>query len=241
MVVKQIFVFLSIFLLVFVGHAQNTVYQNQLWVNYNFQLPFAKQKSFQLEISERIFTNPFEHALLAFRGTYRFPVGKNKEMALGIANFNQTPTDPLAQPRLSIPEIRPTIDFIYKRPFKKFSLENRVRVEPRFYNIPNSSKTELTDVVTLGAVRWRDRLQAMIPINSKWDSRIGTELLLHSEVNLATRGFDQLRFIGALTYKFSSKTQLEAAYIHQLQSKGIIDYFERDILWLNFTQKIKWN
>jgi len=238
---KQRFIFLLVLLLGFVGQAQNTVYQNQLWVNYNFQLPFAKQKSFQLEISERVFTNPLEHALLAFRGTYRFPIGKNKEMAVGLANFNQTPTDPLAQPRLSIPEIRPSIDFIYKRPFKKFSLENRVRVEPRFYNIPNSSKTELTDVETLGAVRWRDRLQVLIPINSKWDSRIGVELLMHSEVNLATRGFDQLRLIGAATYKFSPNFSLEAAYIHQLQSKGTIDYFERDILWLSFTQKIKWN
>lgn len=238
---KQSLQYFLFFLVGFVGKAQNILHQDQIWMNYNLQVPFKNQKSFQFEVSERIFTSPFEHALIAFRGVYKFPLRKNIEMGVGLANFNQTPTDPNAQPRLSVPEFRPNVDFVYKKPFKHISLENRLRLEPRFYQLPNALRTELTDIVALGAVRWRYRLQAMGSLHKKIDARLGAEILLQTEVNIPTREFDQFRGIAGITYKFSPTIQVEGAYIYQVQSKSVIDYFERNIIWITLNQKLVFN
>lgn len=238
---KQSLRILLILLSGFVGVAQTVNHQSQIWANYNVQLPFKNQKSFQMEFSERVFTSPFQHALFAVRGIYRFPIKKNLDMGIGFANFNQTPTDPSVQPRLAIPEFRPNLDIVYKKSFKKITFENRFRLEPRFYQIPNAAKTELTSIVTLGAIRWRYRLQAMGSVSRKVDARIGAEILLNSEVNIPTRGLDQFRGIAGISYKFSNKVQLETAYIYQLQTKGTVDFFERDIFWLSLTQKLAFN
>lgn len=234
---KQKFYYFLFLAIVNVVNAQTVTHQNQIWTNFNLQFPLKNQKSFQLEFSERIFTEPLQHALFAVRGVYRFPVHKKVDIGVGFANFNQTPTDPTIQPRLSIPEFRPNLDVIYKKPLGKIMLENRVRIEPRMYQIPNATQTALTDVITLGAVRWRNRLQAMGSFHKRIDYRIGAEILLNSAVNIPTREFDQLRSITGLTYKFTPAFQLEGAYIYQFQSKGTLDYFERDLLWFSFQYK----
>jgi hypothetical protein len=230
--------YLILFLFIgFVGKGQSIQHQNQIWANFNLQFPLKNQKSFQLEFSERVFTEPLQHALFAVRGVYRFPVHKKVDIGVGFANFNQTPTEPTLQPRLSIPEFRPNLDLIYKKPLGKIILENRVRIEPRMYQIPNVTRTALTGVVTLGAVRWRNRLQVMGSFHKCVDYRIGAEILLNSAVNIPTREFDQLRTIMGLTYKFTPAFQVEGVYIYQFQSKSTFDYFERDLLWFSFQYK----
>lgn len=207
-------------------NAQQVFRQSQTWMAMNIQFPVSKKQQFQLELIERTFTEKFQHQLWAIRGIYRVNLSSNHELGLGLANFQATQNDPIKQPRVTLSEIRPSLEYTYRFPLRKCTFEQRIRAEARLVE------------GELAAYRWRYRMQGIVPIQSRLDLRLNSELLIHSG-GISARTFDQVRFFAGMIYKMTPQNQIEMGYLHQLQSKGSEDLFERPILWITFQHRIK--
>ncbi len=112
--------------------------------------------------------------------------------------FLSKPNDPETRVALTIPELQPHVEFVYKQKLPFLALEHRFRTESRYFHFTNLAKRELEHGYYFGNIRFRYQLMATIPI-WKIDEHRAMRIKLSEEIHLNTRNknvhnrFDQNR------------------------------------------------
>lgn len=239
------FVFLVVCLTHFVNSQKQITRQNLAWFNYTLNVELAKKWSWQTELQERIYLNPYaQHQFVTRTHLHRTLGESNWEASAGMCLFLQSPNNPLATNKLIVPELRPHIEMMYRQNYEKWGLEHRYRAEARYFHRLNSSKTELAEGYEFGNFRFRYRLQANIKLVS-FKKRGGLRLKIADEIHfnagrkIVTNVFDQNRISCDLVYAPNPALQLEIGYLNWFQQTASGDFFNRNIIRFSVVQRIK--
>lgn len=218
--------------------------QSLVWYSLFTTLEFNERWYFQNEIQERHFINPTaQHQFILRSHTHRLLGKTGWEASIGGCVFFQKPNDPNAAIKLTVPEVRPHLEFAYKQKLDKISFDHRFRVEARFFHNVNESRTELEDGFEHSNYRFRYKLQATIPLFKMDENRVlkfkvYDELFINAGNKILTNVFDQNRVYAGLNYDILKNLSFEVGYLNWFQQKTDGDFFDRDILRFTVFHKL---
>ena len=226
--------------------AQKHVEHQQLvWYAYFNTIRFDTTWSLITEIQKRHFVNPNAPHQFLIRSQLRRKLGAGWDVAAGMCIFYQHSNDPESDNDLVVPELRPHLEFNLRQKIQSFRIEQRYKVEARFFHNTNTTHMDLEEGYTYGTLRFRYWLQLIIPLvkfNEKQNLslKVGDEILLNVGKKIVNNVFDQNRLFASLIMAFTPSFSLEAGYMNgfQQQSSGD-DYYNRDILRLSLHQVIQ--
>lgn len=223
---------------------KNITHQELMWYGYFTTFNINENWYFQNEVQERHYVKPIAQHQFLVRGHIHRLLGKSGwETSIGMCLFLQNPNDPNSTSNLTVPELRPHIEFAYKQKLKKVTIDHRYRAEARFFHNTNPIATELEDGFDFGNFRFRYRLQATIPIFKMADERfirikISDEILLNAGNKISKNMFDQNRVYGGLSCDILKNTAFDVGYLNWFQQRTNADFFNRNILSITFLHKM---
>lgn len=219
-------------------HAQkNIVHQNMVWFNYVNSLKLNDKSSIVTDIQERVFTKPeFAQHQFLFRPTFYRSLGNNWDAGVGLSLFLHDPQIFPVALRLTVPELRPNIDFIYRQKTSGgLSLSHRYRFEARFFH--NVKNGELDGGFSFTNFRFRYQLTAEYPIVKNKENKPVLKAKMFDEIHfnfgkkIMSNSFDQNRLYAGLVWEVSAPVSLELGYLHFFQELPTgKDYFSRNII-----------
>jgi hypothetical protein len=230
---------LSVLILLLTTHglsAQQKLKQQLIWYGYNLSIPLNSRWSVQAEVHERHFINPEAQHQFLLRGHLRRTLGQQGwEVAAGLAVSWQSTNDPKASNKLTVPEIRPHIEFAGQQALGKVILSHRYRVEGRFFKQANATRTVLEDDFSYSTVRMRYRIEAGIPlfklVNKQFvKARLNDEILLNTFRKGNAGIFDQNRIYAGLSIGLRPGLSFDIGYMHLFQQQSSATVFDRDVL-----------
>ena len=222
---------------------KNITSQNIYWLRYYNQLSIGKSLVWHNEIEDRRFFegNTQHHLIVHSHLHYKFY--PNMDAALGLTYSLQSPHDPSAITRLTVPEIRPFQELSLTNPVnKRLSLLHRFRLDERF--IHKNNGTTLLDGSDFN-FRFRYRFQinytltkpeAKNPIITK----LSDELMVNAGSNIVYNYFDQNRVYFGAEFGLSKHLAAELGYVWWFQQRSAGNqYFDRNIVRLTVLHRIK--
>lgn len=243
---KRLFFSLCIFFISVDMLAQKSITnQNLIWYGYFQTLQFSPKWYWQTEIQERHFVNPSTQHQFIVRGHLHKILGNSGwETSIGMCLFLQNPNDPKAVNKLTVPELRPHIEFAKKQKFKFLTLDHRYKLEARFFHNTNAAKTDLENGYNFGNYRFRYRLQASILAWQIDETRalklkVSDEIHLNMGSKIVKNVFDQNRIYAGLSIDILPDLTFDVGYLNWFQQSAIGNFFNRDILRLTVFHKIK--
>jgi hypothetical protein len=239
---KFFYILILLFICVF-SNAQtekNIDHQSLLWTRYYNLLTINNKWSVHTEFDNRIFINPVEKNLYAFRIQGRYKINLEIEIGGGFAYFSVATQNPEINYDFNAPEYRGQQDVTWKKAYSDFTLNQRLQVEERFFQ--NADKVELLPGTTF-FWRFRYRLQGEYSFWKKEDQFLKAivydELMMNGGKNVVKNTFDQNRIYAALHYGVNKNIEVELGYLNSFQKRASgIDYFNRDIIRFTFFHKI---
>ena len=216
--------------------AQESYTQYLYWLRYQNQLIFSPKLYWNNDIDNRRFFNPdvenqlILHSRLHYkRGHWDFGGGITFSWAFAARpeyGFNH-----------AVSEIRPVIEASHEVLIKEIGIQNRFRIDNRFFEVDEESVLDTTFYVT----RFRYRLQARIPLKQNDDNvttislRVADEIMFNSKQNT----FDQNRIYATGEFYLNKNFSLEFGYIYIYQQRfGTDDFFKRNVLRFSVFHKV---
>ena len=243
---KKLFIGILLLLVSGVAWSQKQVeHQQQIWFGYTNTIRFNPTWFLVTEVQERRFINPSAPFHFLLRTHIHRDLGSGWDAAAGFSLFLQSPNDPESEIDLTIPELRPHLEFNLRQKLNSFNIEQRYRAEARFFHNVNSTLTDLDDGYSYGTLRLRYRIQFIFPvIKSKGVNIIklkaGDELMVNVGENIVHNFFDQNRLYAGVIFVLGPAFSLEAGYINWFQQqKSGVDYYNRDIFAFYFQHTIE--
>lgn len=224
---------------------KNVTHQNLLWYGVFTTVDIHKKWYFQNEFQQRHFVHPLvQHQFLIRSHIHRLLGDSGWEGSVGMCVFWQSPNDPISTNRLTIPELRPHVEFAYVQKLPTVSLDHRYRAEARFFHNTNSTKTELTEGYSFGNYRFRYRLQATmrllkLSVSKYLKLKVSNELHVNAGRNITKNIFDQNRFFIGFGLDVAKDATVEVGYMNWYQQKSNGSFYDRDILRFTVFHKIK--
>lgn len=218
--------------------------QNLVWYGVFTTVNFNERWNFQNEIQERHFINPTAQHQFIVRSHLHRMLGKSGwETSIGACVFLQNPNDPNATVKLTVPEIRPHLEFAYKQKLDKATIDHRFRAEARFFHNTNENRTELEDGFQYSNYRFRYKLQATVPLfkideNRAVKFKTSDELFINAGNKIVTNVFDQNRIYAGFNLDVLKNLSVEVGYLNWFQQKPDGHFFNRDILRFTVFHKI---
>ncbi|HRP30567.1 MAG TPA: DUF2490 domain-containing protein [Agriterribacter sp.] len=225
----------------------NTIRQHLVWYGLFSTLPLNEKWYLQNEFQERHFVDPVvQHQLLTGSHIHRVLGKSGWETSLGISLSLQSPNEPNVSERLTVPELRPHIEFANKHKWGKVTIDHRYRAEARFFHKTNTTGTALEDGLGFGSFRFRYRLQATIPLyqfreNRYWKFKVSDEIHLNAANRISKNVFEQNRIYGGLGYDIFQNLSVEVGCLNLYQQRPTGDFFNRNILRLTAFHKMSIN
>ena len=241
---KWIVVFISILLTNALCTQKKVINQDLIWYGVFTTVNINEKWYFQNELQERHYINPTaQHQFLIRSHIHRSLGSTGWETSLGMCLFLQNPNDPKATVKLTVPELRPHVEFGYKQKLKRVSFDHRFRAEARFFHNTNASRSELDDGFAFGNFRFRYKFQATIPLVKIADNRylklkLSDELHLNAGRNILMNVFDQNRLYGGIGFDLTRDVFVEAGYLNWFQQRPNSEFFNRDILRFTVFHKV---
>ncbi len=235
--------FLLIFSNVLYGQ-KKVVRQDLLWYGVYTTININEKWYFQNELQERHYINPTAQHQFVFRGHIHRYIGTSGwESSMGMCLFLQNPNDPKASVKLTVPELRPHLEFACKQKFKRLTFDHRIRTEARFFHNINTAATSLSNGYSFGNFRFRFLFQFTIPIIKVAAKRflklkVSDEIHINAGRNIVTNVFDQNRVYGGIGYDVSPSLAIEAGYLNWFQQRPNAEYFNRDIIRFSLHHKV---
>ncbi len=236
---RKCYLLFFIFLFFSASSQSKIEHQNIVWYGYFLTYPINTNWYAQGEAHERHFLDPILHHQSAFRSHIHRTFGEKWDISAGAALFLNTPNDPFASNRLSIPEYRPHVDIVYKQRASIFSLDHRFRAEMRFNRGTDAAKTHLIDAVNFSNYRFRYRIQALFPLFKKVQGKINTEILLNAAQENPENVLDQHRMFAGISIPIRSNLTVDMGYLHAFQQRPNLDYYDRSIISLMIYHRLK--
>ena len=125
-----IFIFFSTFLF----GQKNVENQQLLWYGYYNKLQINQNWVLNSEVQERHFYQPLVQHQLVFRTNLDRRILDDINVSLGFVVFLQSPNDPESESTLMVPELRTDFGFNAKKKYKYFNVNQRFKVEARFFH-----------------------------------------------------------------------------------------------------------
>jgi len=176
------------------------------------------------EVQERHYINPVAQHQLVFRSHLHRELPAGWEVSGGMCLFLQSPHNPRAAVKLMVPELRPHVELAYRQRLKRINIDQRYRMEARFFHQTNAARTELEDGYAFNNFRFRWRIQGAVPlwkIDNKRSLRVRVSNELH--VNLGRKiqinVFDQNRIYGGFSVDFLPNLSFDVGYMNWFQQK----------------------
>jgi hypothetical protein len=220
-------------------------HQQLIWYAYFNTIHFDTTWSLTTELQERRFINPgAQHQFLVRTHLHR-NLGAGWDVAAGLCLLFHNPNDPESDLQLTVPEIRPHLEFNLRQKIKSLRIEHRYRVEARFLHNTDLSLMELEDGYTYGSLRFRYRLQLLLPVVRLSETqsiklKASDEIFLNVGENIVHNFFDHNRLFAGLNMVVSPTFTVEVGYINWFQQRSSgVDYYNRDILQLALYQTIQ--
>ena len=230
------------------AHAQKKVqHQNLIWLVYNNQMQFSSKWFLITEIQERNFIQPYAQHQFVIKTHLHRVFLKNFDLGIGFCYFLQDYNDPESTDKLTIPELRPQFEINNKQAFKYFNIDQRARLEFRFYHNLNSTGHLLEPGYSFGNYRFRYQFMLTIPLykfkaNQSLKLKLGDELFLNAGKKITKNIFDQNRISAAINIDLLPTLSFEIGYINWYQQRNSgVDFFNRNIIRFGINQKIIFN
>ncbi|TRX20659.1 DUF2490 domain-containing protein [Flavobacterium franklandianum] len=219
---------------------KNVDHQSLLWTRYYNILNITNKWSLHSEFDNRVFLNSFEQNLYVIRIQGRYKINPEIEIGAGYVYFSVATQDPEVTYGFNVPEYRGQQDLTWKKEHGKFTLNQRFKVEERFFH--NANKEGLLPGTTF-FWRFRYRLQGEYSFwkkeNQYLKAIINDELMINGGKNVAKNTFDQNRIYAALQFGVNKNIALELGYLKSFQQRASgVDYFNRDIIRFTLFHKI---
>lgn len=232
---------------VFAQAQESVTKQTLAWYSALKHLQINERWSWQTDMGERIYIDPFAQHQMLIRTHAHYHFGKSGwEVSAGFCVFGQSPNEPITKQRLMVPELRPHIEVAYKNRLKHFTLDHRFRAEARFFHGTNSFRTELADGFSFGNFRFRYRITTTIPIlhideHRSFKMKIGDEVMVNAGAKIAKNIFDQNRLFVALSIDVLPQLSIDAGYLNWYQMRENGAFFNRHIITLatQYTIRLK--
>lgn len=214
---------------------KNVTEQSLVWYGVFTKIGINKNWYIQNEFQERHFINPIKQHQFLVRTHVHRKINNNWEASAGMCFFLQNPQDPNATNVLTVPELRPHIEFAYKQKTNKLEFDHRYRIEARFFHNTNQQLTELEDGFEFNNFRFRYRLGCTIPVyefseNKFIKLKVSDEIHLNIGEKIVTNVFDQNRVFLGLNIDISEKADIEIGYMNWFQQRSNGSFFNRNIL-----------
>ena len=225
-----IFIFFSTFLF----GQKNVENQQLLWYGYYNKLQINKNWVLNSEVQERHFYQPLVQHQLVFRTNLDRRILDDINVSLGFVVFLQSPNDPESESTLMVPELRTDFGFNAKKKYKYFNVNQRFKVEARFFH--QTENNELVDGYQFSNFRMRYQLGLDIPLIKKQDAeklilKIKDEVMFNFGKNIVKNVFDQNRIYIGLNYPMNKNLAFEAGYLNWFQQRPSgTDFYNRDII-----------
>lgn len=217
--------------------------QQLLGYGYHLTLALSAQSHLQSEVQERRFIVPFAQHQFLLRSHLHRRLGRRLDLSGGFCLFFQRPNDPLAQPRLAVPELRPHAEALFRSASGRWGFEQRFRAEARFYRQVNASRSALEAGYRYSNLRLRYRAQAALLLRTLGEDRC-VKLKISDEIHLnALRQgdvprFDQNRLFAGLSADLRPGFSLDIGYLNWFQQRAAASCFSRHILSLGLSQRL---
>ena len=225
-----IFIFFSTFLF----EQKNVENQQLLWYGYYNKLQINKNWVLNSEVQERHFYQPLVQHQLVFRTNLDRRILDDINVSLGFVVFLQSPNDPESESTLMVPELRTDFGFNAKKKYKYFNVNQRFKVEARFFH--QTENNELVGGYQFSNFRMRYQLGLDIPLIKKQDAeklilKIKDEVMFNFGKNIVKNVFDQNRIYIGLNYPMNKNLAFEAGYLNWFQQRPSgTDFYNRDII-----------
>ena len=225
-----IFIFFSTFLF----GQKNVENQQLLWYGYYNKLQINQNWVLNSEVQERQFYQPLVQHQLVFRTNLDRRILDDINVSLGFVVFLQSPNDPESESTLMVPELRTDFGFNAKKKYKYFNVNQRFKVEARFFH--QTENNELVGGYQFSNFRMRYQLGLDIPLIKKQDAeklilKIKDEVMFNFGKNIVKNVFDQNRIYIGLNYPMNKNLAFEAGYLNWFQQRPSgTDFYNRDII-----------
>ena len=225
-----IFIFFSTFLF----GQKNVENQQLLWYGYYNKLQINQNWVLNSEVQERHFYQPLVQHQLVFRTNLDRRILDDINVSLGFVVFLQSPNDPESESTLMVPELRTDFGFNAKKKYKYFNVNQRFKVEARFFH--QTDNNELVGGYQFSNFRMRYQLGLNIPLIKKQDAeklilKIKDEVMFNFGKNIVKNVFDQNRIYIGLNYPMNKNLAFEAGYLNWFQQRPSgTDFYNRDII-----------
>ena len=225
-----IFIFFSTFLF----GQKNVENQQLLWYGYYNKLQINQNWVLKSEVQERHFYQPLVQHQLVFRTNLDRRILDDINVSLGFVVFLQSPNDPESESTLMVPELRTDFGFNAKKKYKYFNVNQRFKVEARFFH--QTENNELVGGYQFSNFRMRYQLGLDIPLIKKQDAeklilKIKDEVMFNFGKNIVKNVFDQNRIYIGLNYLMNKNLAFEAGYLNWFQQRPSgTDFYNRDII-----------
>jgi hypothetical protein len=225
-----IFIFFSTFLF----GQKNVENQQLLWYGYYNKLQINQNWVLNSEVQERHFYQPLVQHQLVFRTNLDRRILDDINVSLGFVVFLQSPNDPESESTLMVPELRTDFGFNAKKKYKYFNVNQRFKVEARFFH--QTENNELVGGYQFSNFRMRYQLGLDIPLIKKQDAeklilKIKDEVMFNFGKNIVKNVFDQNRIYIGLNYPMNKNLAFEAGYLNWFQQRPSgTDFYNRDII-----------
>ena len=225
-----IFIFFSTFLF----GQKNVENQQLLWYGYYNKLQINQNWVLKSEVQERHFYQPLVQHQLVFRTNLDRRILDDINVSLGFVVFLQSPNDPESESTLMVSELRTDFGFNAKKKYKYFNVNQRFKVEARFFH--QTENNELVGGYQFSNFRMRYQLGLDIPLIKKQDAeklilKIKDEVMFNFGKNIVKNVFDQNRIYIGLNYPMNKNLAFEAGYLNWFQQRPSgTDFYNRDII-----------
>ena len=217
--------------------------QNLIWYGYFNTLNFSEKFFLTTEFQERHFVLPFAQSQFLIRPHLHRKLNDGWDVALGMCVFWQNTNDPY-KTSITVPELRPHLEFNQKQKLKRINIEHRYKLESRFFHNTNAARTDLEDGYFFGNFRFRYRLQLVIPLirynnEGSLKLKISDELLINAGHSIVLNTFDQNRFYAGINSDITKNISFEIGYLNWFQKRVTdADYYNRHILRFTLSHRI---
>jgi hypothetical protein len=211
---------------------QRVQHQQQHWMRYQNQIVFNDRVYWNNEVDNRRFINPDQQFQLIAHS--RVHLKKDRwDLAGGLtASWAYTPSPEIKIQHPTF-ELRPVVEASYEIPFRKFLLQQRIRVDNRFFE--EDRFADLSGPYEYVA-RFRYRIQARAALRKNDEGKPIAGIKLADEIMINHKGnfFDQHRIYVSCDLRLSSRFNLEVGYINIYQQRRVAGtYYDRNVLRLS--------
>ncbi|MDO8992898.1 DUF2490 domain-containing protein [Daejeonella sp.] len=222
---------------------KEVIRQSLAVASFSSDLEFSPKWSLNVEVQERIYTDPVRQSQMFCKSQLGFEPFKNFSLRNGIAYYLNSPGDPEFSSSLKVPEIRLNHDLGYSHNLGSIHLNHRYRMEERFIH-------KKQDDSLIDGYRFVERISYMLAlecklINSKNHDheiylKLSDGIYVNTHKGILFNSFDQNRFYAGLNYQLVKNLTVELGYINLYQQRiSGVEYLNRNIASLGINHSLK--